>query len=34
VPALVAKARAASSTKGNPVELDEAELADILRASL
>jgi alcohol dehydrogenase class IV len=34
VPALVGKARAASSMKGNPVELDEAELADILRASL
>jgi alcohol dehydrogenase class IV len=34
VPALVAKARAASSTKGNPVELDEAELAEVVRASL
>ena len=34
VPALVAKARAASSMKGNPVELDEAELAEIVDASL
>jgi alcohol dehydrogenase class IV len=34
VPALVARARAASSMKGNPVELDGAELADILSASL
>jgi alcohol dehydrogenase class IV len=34
VPALVAKARAASSMKGNPVELDEAELAEIVSASL
>ncbi|HEX9189602.1 MAG TPA: alcohol dehydrogenase, partial [Vicinamibacteria bacterium] len=34
VPALVAKARAASSMKGNPVELDEAELAEIALASL
>ena len=34
VPALVAKARAASSMKGNPVELDETELAEIARASL
>jgi alcohol dehydrogenase class IV len=34
VPALVAKARAASSMKGNPVELDEAELARIMTASL
>lgn len=34
VPLLVAKARAASSMKGNPVELDEAELAEILNASL
>jgi len=34
VPALVAKARAASSMKGNPVELDEAELVEIARASL
>jgi len=34
VPALVAKARAASSMKGNPVELDEAELAEIVGSSL
>ena len=34
VPALVAKARAASSMKGNPVELDEAEIAEIVGASL
>ena len=34
VPALVAKARAASSMKGNPVELDEKELAGIVRSSL
>jgi alcohol dehydrogenase class IV len=34
VPALVAKARAASSMKGNPVELDEAELTEIVSASL
>jgi alcohol dehydrogenase class IV len=34
VPLLVAKARAASSMKGNPVELDEAELAEIVSASL
>jgi alcohol dehydrogenase class IV len=31
---LVAKARAASSMKGNPVELEESELAEIARASL
>jgi alcohol dehydrogenase class IV len=34
VPALLAKARAASSMKGNPIELDEAELAEIALASL
>ena len=34
VPLLVAKARAASSMKGNPIELDEAELAEIVSASL
>ena len=34
VPALVAKARAASSMKGNPVELDEEELAGIVSSSL
>jgi alcohol dehydrogenase class IV len=34
VPALVAKARAASSMKGNPVELDDTELAEIVSASL
>jgi alcohol dehydrogenase class IV len=34
VPALVAKARAASSMKGNPVELTEDELVEIARASL
>jgi alcohol dehydrogenase class IV len=34
VPALVAKARAASSMKGNPVELEEDELVEIARASL
>jgi alcohol dehydrogenase class IV len=34
VPALVAKARAASSMKGNPIELDEDELFEIARASL
>ena len=34
VPALVAKARAASSMKGNPVELTEAEIAEIVVASL
>ena len=31
---LVAKARAASSTKGNPIELEDDELAEIARASL
>jgi alcohol dehydrogenase class IV len=31
---LVAKARAASSMKGNPVELEQDELAEIVRASL
>jgi alcohol dehydrogenase class IV len=31
---LVASARAASSMKGNPIELDDAELAEIARASL
>ena len=34
VPELVAKARAASSMKGNPIELDEGELTGIARASL
>jgi alcohol dehydrogenase class IV len=34
VEALVAKARAASSMKGNPIELEEEELAEIARASL
>ncbi|HSD65590.1 MAG TPA: iron-containing alcohol dehydrogenase, partial [Vicinamibacteria bacterium] len=34
VPALVAKARAASSMKGNPIELQDDELAEIARASL
>ena len=34
VPALVAKARAASSMNCSPVELDEAELVEIARASL
>ena len=34
VPALVAKARAASSMKGNPIDLEETELAKIARASL
>ena len=34
VPALVAKARAASSMKGNPIELEEDELVEIARASL
>jgi alcohol dehydrogenase class IV len=34
VPALVAKARHASSMRGNPVELDDTELAEIARASL
>jgi alcohol dehydrogenase class IV len=32
--ALVVKARAASSTKGNPIELEEAELAEVVRVSL
>jgi alcohol dehydrogenase class IV len=31
---LVAKARAASSMRGNPIELDDGELAEIARASL
>jgi alcohol dehydrogenase class IV len=31
---LVAKAGSASSMKGNPIELDDAELAEIARASL
>jgi len=31
---LVAKARAASSMKGNPIDLEEGELAEIARASL
>jgi alcohol dehydrogenase class IV len=31
---IVAKARAASSMKGNPIELDDGELAEIARASL
>ena len=34
VPGLVEKARAASSMKGNPVELNDAELAEIVTASL
>ena len=34
IPALVAKARAASSMKGNPIALDDRELAAIVRASL
>jgi len=34
IPALVAKARAASSMKGNPIALDDRELAEIVRASL
>ena len=34
LPELVAKARAASSMKGNPIVLDESELAEIVRASL
>jgi len=34
VPALVAKARVASSMKGNPIELEEDELVEIARASL
>ena len=34
VPALVAKARAASSMKGNPIELEEDELVEIARTSL
>jgi alcohol dehydrogenase class IV len=34
LPALVAKARAASSMRGNPIELEEAELVEIARASL
>ncbi len=34
LPALVAKARAASSMKGNPIALDDAELEEIARASL
>jgi len=31
---VVARARSASSMKGNPIELDDGELADIVRASL
>jgi alcohol dehydrogenase class IV len=34
VPKVVEKARAASSMKGNPIELDEKELAGILEAAL
>jgi alcohol dehydrogenase class IV len=34
VPELVAKARAASSMKGNPIELEEKELVEIARTSL
>jgi alcohol dehydrogenase class IV len=34
IPTLVAKARAASSMKGNPIALDDRELEDIVRASL
>jgi alcohol dehydrogenase class IV len=34
LPALVAKARTASSMRGNPIELEEAELVEIARASL
>ena len=34
LPALVAKARAASSMRGNPIELEEAELVEVARASL
>ena len=33
-PGIVAKARKASSMKGNPVELTDEELTEILRASL
>ena len=34
IPELVAKARAASSMKGNPLPLTDDELAEIARASL
>jgi alcohol dehydrogenase class IV len=34
VPVLVTKARAASSMRGNPIELEDGELAEVLRASL
>jgi alcohol dehydrogenase class IV len=34
VPVLVTKARAASSMRGNPIELEDGELEEILRASL
>jgi alcohol dehydrogenase class IV len=34
VPTLVARARAASSMKGNPIDLDDTELAEIVHASL
>jgi alcohol dehydrogenase class IV len=34
VPALVAKARAASSMKGNPIALDDQELAEVVLTSL
>jgi alcohol dehydrogenase class IV len=34
IPALVAKAKAASSMGGNPVQLSEDELGDIVRAAL
>jgi alcohol dehydrogenase class IV len=34
VPVLVAKARAASSMKGNPIELEDGELEEIARSSL
>ena len=34
IPALVAKARSASSMKGNPIELTEGELREIATASV
>jgi hypothetical protein len=34
IPALVAKAKAASSMSGNPVQLSDEELGDIVRGAL
>jgi len=34
IAALITKARAASSMRGNPIDLEDADLGEILRSSL